>query len=422
MKMSGENLLLTPIKIGAHTVPNRFAINAMECCDADADGNPSDRTYERYEKIFNGESSFINLEAITVQYDYISREHQLSIMGHNAKALEKFVAHLKAINPNTVFVFQLTHSGEISEPNFSKRCRVTKKPLYGYEDAELIGADEVDKIIDMFVESSKIAHACGADGVDLKFCHGYLGSQILRPYNRENWKYGGPWENRRRFAFDMTERVVKEVNDPNFVVGSKVSIFEGFPGGQGTAGPDSSLMDLTESIDLIKGLEERGAQYILQSAGSPSHTLALSQTDRNIPDHGYFHHYFQWVCRQNLKPETVVIGSDYTIYGSGKSAGAKKFQGVYPEENSLKFWGNKNIRDGVVDMVCLGRQSFADPAVAKKFREGREDEIKWCTACDNCIEFLIRQENVGCAVYNPPYVQRMKEIRAEKGLLKEKHT
>jgi tRNA-dihydrouridine synthase len=117
-----------------------------------------------------------------------------------------------------------------------------------------------------------------------------------------------------------------------------------------------------------------------------------------------------------------VIGSDYTIYGSGKSAGAKKFQGVYPEENSLKFWGNKNIREGIVDMVCLGRQSFADPAVAKKFREGKEDDIKWCTACDNCIEFLIRQENVGCAVYNPPYVQRMKEIRAEKGLLKEKHT
>jgi 2,4-dienoyl-CoA reductase-like NADH-dependent reductase (Old Yellow Enzyme family) len=343
-------------------------------------------------------------------------------MTKNTKALEKFVARMKAVNPNNVFVFQLTHSGEISEPNFSKRCRVTQKPLYGYEDAELIGADEVDKIIDQFVEAAKIAHAVGADGVDLKFCHGYLGSQVLRPYNRENWKYGGPWENRRRFAFDMTERVGKEVNDPNFVVGSKVSIFEGFPGGQGTAGPDSSLMDLTESIDLVKGLEARGAQYILQSAGSPSHTLALSQTDRKIPDHGYFHHYFQWVCRQNLKPETVVIGSDYTIYGSGKGPSARNFQGVYPDENSLAFWGNKNIRDGVVDMVCLGRQSFADPSVPKKFREGKADEIKWCTACDNCIEFLIRQENVGCAVFNKPYAQRMKEIRAEKGELREKHT
>ena len=417
--MSEENLLFTPIKIGNLTAKNRFAWNAMECCDADADGNPSERTYERYEKLFEGGAGFINLEAITVQYDYISREHQLSIMPRNAKALEKFVQHMKKIDPDVVFVMQLTHSGEISESNFSKRCRVTEQPLYGYEDAELIGADEVDKIIDMFVESAKIAHAAGADGVDLKFCHGYLGSQILRPFNCHDWKYGGSWENRSRFAFDMTEKVVKAVNDKNFLVGSKVSIFEGFPGGQGTAGPDSSLMDLTESISLIKGLEERGAQYILQSAGSPSHTLALSQTDRAIPDHGFFHHYFQWICRQNLKPETVVIGSDYTIYRDGKGT---KFQAVAPEKNNLLFWGNKNIKEGIVDMICLGRQSYADPYLPQKFIEGRGKEIKWCTACDNCIEFLIRQENVGCATWNPPYVKRIQEIRAEKGMLLEKHT
>jgi len=417
--MSEENLLFTPIKIGNLTAPNRFGWNAMECCDADADGSPSERTYERYEKLFEGGAGFINLEAITVQYDYISREHQLSIMPRNAKALEKFVQHMRKINPNVVFVMQLTHSGEISEPNFSKRCRVTEQPLYGYEDAEQIGADEVDKIIDLFVESAKIAHAAGADGVDLKFCHGYLGSQILRPFNCHDWKYGGSWEKRSRFAFDMTEKVIKAVNDKNFLVGSKVSIFEGFPGGQGTAGPDSSLMDLSESISLIKGLEERGAQYILQSAGSPSHTLALSQTDRSIPDHGFFHHYFQWVCRQNLKPETVVIGSDYTIYRDGKGT---KFQAVAPEKNNLKFWGNKNIKEGIVDMICLGRQSYADPYLPQKFIEGREDEIKWCTACDNCIEFLIRQENVGCATWNPPYIKRIQEIRAEKGKLAEKHT
>ncbi|MDR2020456.1 MAG: hypothetical protein LBQ14_06805 [Treponema sp.] len=414
-----QELLFTPVKIGSKTVPNRIAINAMECCDADEKGNPGPRTYERYEKLFEGGAGFINLEAITVQYDYISREHQLSVMPHNLELLKKFVEHLKKINQNNVFVFQLTHSGEISHPGFSKRCRVTREPLYGYEDARLLNESEVDKIIDQFVLSAKIAHDAGADGVDLKFCHGYLGSQVLRPFNSHVWKYGGPWENRRRFAFDMTERVIKEVNDPDFIVGSKVSIFEGFPGGQGTAGPDSSLMDLTESIDLIKGLEERGAKYIIQSAGSPSHTLALSQADRNIPDHGYFHHYFQKVCRDNLKKETVVIGSAYSIYRNGKGT---KFQAVAPEKNSVRFWGNKNIQDKVVDMICLGRQSFADPYLPKKMLEGKENEIKWCTACDNCIEFLIRQENVGCAVYNPPYAQRMKEIRAEKGNLREKHT
>jgi 2,4-dienoyl-CoA reductase-like NADH-dependent reductase (Old Yellow Enzyme family) len=416
--MTEKEPLFTPIKIGTKISPNRFALNAMECCDADENGNPTDKTYERYERYFAGEAGVINLEAITFQYESRSRKNQLSIMQKNVPALKKFVDHLKKINPNNVFVFQLTHSGEISNPGFSQRVRVTKEPLYGYEDARLLSEEEVKDIVNKYVEAAKIAHDVGADGVDLKFCHGYLGSQILRPFNKEKWKYGGSWENRRQYAFDITERVVKEVNDKNFVVGSKVSIFEGFPGGQGTAGPDTALMDLTESIDLIKGLEARGASYIWQSAGSPSHTLALSQTDKKIPDHGYFHFYFQKVCRDNLKKNTVVIGSDYSIYRDGKQA----FQAVKPENNTLRYWGNKNITDGVVDIVALGRQAFADPAVSKKMLEGNEKDIKWCTACDNCIEFLIRQEAVGCATYNKPYVMRMLEIRKEKGNLKEKHT
>ncbi len=416
--MSEQNLLLTPIKIGNKVAPNRFAINAMECCDSDENGNPSEATYARYEKLFEGQAGLINLEAITIQYESRSRKNQLSIMPRNVAALKKFVEHMKSINRNNVFIFQLTHSGEISNPDFSERVRVTKEPLYGYENSRQLSEEEVDDVIEKMVLASKIAHDVGADGVDLKFCHGYLGSQILRPFNKENWKYGGSWENRSKYAFTITERVRKEINDPNFVIGSKVSIFEGFPGGQGTAGPDTALMDLTESISLIKGLEERGANYIWQSAGSPSHTLALSQTDKKIPDHGYFHFYFQKVCRDNLKKDTVVVGSDYTIYRDGK----QRFQAVKPENNTLNFWGNKNIADGVVDIVSLGRQSFADPYLPKKFAEGKESEVKWCTACDNCIEFLIRQEHVGCAVYNKPYSQRMVEIRKEKGNLKEKHT
>ena len=67
-------------------------------------------------------------------------------------------------------------------------------------------------------------------------------------------------------------------------------------------------MDLTESIRLVKGLEERGAAYILQSAGSPSITLALPSR-QDTPDYAYLHHYFSKTFKDNLKPETVVIGS-----------------------------------------------------------------------------------------------------------------
>ena len=89
--------------------------------------------------------------------------------------------------------------------------------------------------------------------------------------------------------------------------------------------------------------------------------------------------------------KAVMIGSAYSVFNNGNN----KLQARNKEENTTFFWGNKNIKDGVTDMIALGRQSLADPLLPKKYLEGREDEIKWCTACDNCIEFLIRQKNVG---------------------------
>ncbi len=413
--MHSKNMLFTPIKVGSHEVENRIVINSMECCDADLEGNPSELTYERYEKLFKGNAGIIFLEAITITYESIARIHQLSILPQNKKQLEKFVSKMKQINSKPLFIFQLTHSGELSNPKFSKQ--VTVKPLPGY-GGELLSEDDIEHFINQFVEASKIAYEIGADGVDLKLCHGYLGSQLLRPWNDRNWKYGGSWENRSRFAFELIERVVKAINDPKFLIGSKISMWEGFPGGFGTSGPRSGYLDMTEPIALAKGLEERGAKFIMQSAGSPSLTLALTQPDKRIPDYVYLHHYFSKILKDNLKPETIVIGSAYSIFSNGKN----NLRALNPEEKTFLYWGDKNIREGIVDMVALGRQSLADPLIVAKLIAGKENEVNWCTACDSCIEFLIRQSPVGCAIYNKFYRDSLKKIRQQERKQTEKRT
>lgn len=413
--MSYKETLLSPIQIGTRTAPNRFFIQAMECNDEDEHGNPSDLTLERYKRLAEGESGLISLEAISITKESRSRDNQLTIMPQNEKALAEFVRQVKAANPDILFIFQLTHSGELSNPAFSRR--VTVKPLHGY-GGDLLTEEEVDKIVDDFVLGAKIAHNIGADGIDMKLCHGYLGSQILRPYNDRKWKYGGSWENRSRFAFDLYERIQKEVNDKSFLIGSKVSAWEGFPGGFGTDGPDSPIIDLTEPIALLKGLEERGAQYFIQSAGSPSITISLTQVDKNVPYFAYIHQFFAKELKKNLKPETVVIGSNFSIFRNGKN----HLCAVEPEKSSLFAYGAQCIERGVMDMVALGRQSYSDPYLPKKLREGREDEIKYCTLCDNCLELLIQQSKVGCATYDKRYTEELLKTRKEKGRLKVMHT
>jgi 2,4-dienoyl-CoA reductase-like NADH-dependent reductase (Old Yellow Enzyme family) len=258
-----------------------------------------------------------------------------------------------------------------------------------------------------FVLAARIAYDSGADGIDMKLCHGYLGSQILRPYNDRKWKYGGAWKNRRQFAFDLYERIRKAVPDKNFFIGSKISAWEGFPGGFGKAGPDTPVIDLSEPIDLIKGLEERGAQYFIQSASSPSITISLTQADKHHPYFAYLHQYFAKVFRDNLKKETIVIGSNYSVFGKGKS----KLQAVNPEDSALLAYGAQNIARGFTDRVALGRQSLADPLLPLKLREGRQAEINFCSACDNCLELLIQQSPVGYSTYNKYYTDVLVKTR-----------
>ena len=413
--MDYKNILLSPIKIGSKEAQNRFFVQAMECNDEDKDGNPSDLTYKRYEDLFEGEAGIISLEAISVTRESRSRINQLTIMPQNEKALTAFVAKVRAYNPNVIFVFQLTHSGELSEPSFSKR--VTVNPLYGF-GGDLLTDEDIDKIVEDFVQAAVIAHNAGADGIDMKLCHGYLGGQVLRPHNSRKWKYGGSWENRSRFAFDLYEKIQKAVNDKNFLIGSKISAYEGFPGGFGTEGPDSPIMDLTEPLSLLKGLEERGAQYFVQSAGSPSTTIYLTQAGKDAPYFSYLHQYFAKEFKKAVKPETVIMGSNFSLYRDGNNG----LRSVEPEKSSLLYFGAQCIETGVMDMVALGRQSLADPYTPKKLRENNENDIKYCTACDNCKELLIRQRHVGCATYNKHYTQELINVRKELGKLTITHT
>jgi 2,4-dienoyl-CoA reductase-like NADH-dependent reductase (Old Yellow Enzyme family) len=415
--MSERMPLLTSIRIGNKTAPNRIAINAMECCDADTNGNPGDTAFRRYERLARGNAGVIVVEALSVVDENRGRLHQLTALPQNQKDLTRLVAAMRKANPRPLILWQLTHAGELSSPEFSERVCV--KPFPGYE-GRLLTEEEVDEILDKFVFAAKMARDCGADGVDFKLCHGYLGTQLLRPFNDRKWKYGGPWANRTRFAYEVYERIAREVNDPNFIVGSKVSVWEGLPGGVGSAGPDTPLMDLTESLDLVKGLEARGAKYIIESAGNPSLTLPLVQAEKRFAEITYLRFFFQRELRKALRKETVVIGSNYSVFRNGKNS----FRGVKQEESSFTYWANKNIREGLCDMVAIGRQSLADPLLPSKLEAGKADEVNWCTVCDNCIEFLIRQRPVGCSTYEREYTQELKEIRAAQGRLSEaeKHT
>ena len=154
--------LFTPIKIGNHTAENRIVMNAMECCDADEAGNPTDKSYRRYRQLFEGGAGVVVVEALSVIDESRGRLHQLTALPQNRKELTRFVSEMRKANDKPIMLWQLTHSGELSHPEFSKRVCV--KPLPGYE-GELLSEEDVEFVLDQFVLAAKMAYDCGADGL-----------------------------------------------------------------------------------------------------------------------------------------------------------------------------------------------------------------------------------------------------------------
>jgi 2,4-dienoyl-CoA reductase-like NADH-dependent reductase (Old Yellow Enzyme family) len=81
--MGYKDTLLQPILIGNRKCDNRFFAQPMECVDSDAEGNPTDLTFKRYENLFKGHFALIDLEAITITNESRARKTQLEIMPRN---------------------------------------------------------------------------------------------------------------------------------------------------------------------------------------------------------------------------------------------------------------------------------------------------------------------------------------------------
>jgi len=395
-------MLSSPIKIGKKIAPNRIVNQPMECNDGDSKGNPTDLTLKRYRNLAEGGAGIIIVESLTITYESRARKNQLKISEENAEGLEKLVKEMKGINRESLILFQINHSGRHSNSFFSKVVS-----LYPTEDrtVHLLTEEEIEGIGEKFVKAAIISKQVGADGIDFKHCHGYLCGEMLRPANIRGDHFGGSFKNRTRFFRKTTEKIKRAVGEDDFIIGVRFSIYEGIPGGFGTSGPQEVMENITEPLRFAKMVEEMEMDYINVSAGIPAITPEIVRPTKNCPEGVYRH--FGWAKAVKKLVKIPVIGSGYTYLRDGKN----DLKEPDPSKKSFLYWAEKNLNDGNVDMVGIGRQSFADPLFAKKILAGNMDQINFCTACGGCSILLRTQKEVGCAVYNKYYKKILREAQ-----------
>ena len=395
-------ILKSPLQIGTRVAPNRIVNQPMECNDADEVGNPTELTFERYRKLAQGGAGIIIVEALTITQESRARKNQLGIYEKTAPTLERLVKEMRGINSKPLILFQITHSGQQSGADFSRLVSVY--PLPGQE-THILTEGEISKIGDDFARAALIAKQVGADGIDFKHCHGYLCAEMLRPVNTRKDRFGGSFENRTRFFSDTAEKIKKLAGSGSFLLGARFSIYEGIPGGFGTTGPGEVIEDLREPLEFARRMESLGFHYVNVSAGIPAITPEIVRPTKLYPEGVYRH--FGWTQAVKKAVSIPVIGSGYSYLRDGKN----ELKNSDPAKRSFLHWAEKNLKEGVCDLVGIGRQSLADPLFAQKILAGKSSEVQYCLACGGCSLLLRSQAPTGCSIYSEYYRKRLKEVQ-----------
>lgn len=379
--------MFSPLQIGGKVAKNRFLVQAMEGNDGDAGGAVSERTLNRYVKLAQGQWGVVVVEAISADPRSLARVNGLIMNKNNLDSFKRLVDAYKTENPDGVLLFQLTHSGS-KTGKFSRQVTMYEDPS---NDMHVLTSAEVEEIRQMMIEASYLSKEAGADGIDFKMCHGYLGAEMLRPANTRADEWGGSFENRTRFMRSSLTELKESIGQDGFILGSRISMYEGVRGGCGTMAADSLIEDLTEMKQVIAMMAEAGADYVNVSAGVPGVTSEVTRPTN--PSRYFYLHHFRY-CKEARKAagDMKVIGSAYTIL----------------KEEALDY-GKENIDKGFVDLIGFGRQSFADPHFPQKLLQG--DSVQYCTACSGCTRLMVNQLHDGCIVYDPYYREMLKQLR-----------
>lgn len=403
------SVLSTPVQVGETRIPNRLVCQAMEGCDGTKDGSPDTLTKRRYERFAKGGAGLIWFEATAVLKEGRANPRQLYITQENLDDFKRQVEEIKttALKENgfePIVIMQATHSGRYSKPEGVAAPLIAyNNPIFEKEnpiDKSRVVSDEyLDKVRDHLIHGALLAQKAGFDGVDIKACHRYLNSELLSAFERDG-KYGGSLENRTRLLIESV-RGAKENCDKNFIVSSRLNVYDGFPYpyGFGVKNDGSIEFDETEPVWLLKKLYEEGVRILNISMGNPYFN---PHVNRPFAVGGYTpqEHPLQGVERMlngiaRLKKQVP----EMKLISSGIS-----YLGVTAPNVTAAF-----IEQGGFDFAGFGRTIFAYPDFANDIiKNGEMKKEKLCICCSKCTELMRAGGTPGCIikdkeVYAPLY-------------------
>lgn len=373
-----EKLLEKKGYIGKLELKNRLVMTAMGIGYADHEGNATDEIIDFYAERAKGGAGLIITEVTQVNNVHgVAEYDQLALVTDST--IPSFKKLVDAVHKYDSKIFiQLHHPGRqtYSILNGNKPVVSASAIPCGLcqQETRALETEEVENLVQDFVNAAIRAQKSGADGVEIHAAHGYLIAQFLSSHtNKRTDKYGGSFENKTRFLTEIIKGIKASCGE-DYPVAVRISANEYYE----TIGVEDGIKP-EEGLKIAITAQEAGADMIDVSAGN------YETGSATIEPTSY---------AQGWRVDTAkYIKTGLTIPVVGTS--------VIREPEFAEML----LKENYMDFIGMGRAWLADSNWGVKAIEGRSDDIRKCLSCMYCFECLLASqmessEGTTCAI-NP---------------------
>ncbi|MBN2242180.1 MAG: FAD-dependent oxidoreductase [Acidobacteria bacterium] len=369
-----------PIRIRGVEFKNRLELAPPSPNLADREGRVTTEFVNLFRSLARGGAAVIHVGNSVVDIREACDEERQLDLGSDAciLPLTRFVEMCHGFG--ALASLEINHNGKDSDPDKTGRpafspssiipaSEVWRSRMHGRDPIPTVGMDhkKIQETVELYAMA---AYRCKRAGFKMCMIHGGHGNLISQfaslLYNKRTDDYGGPLQNRARFAIEVLDRV-RELCGDGFVIEYRISADEIHPDG----------MHFDETLRFIELIQEK-VDILHVSAGL----------------HGEFEYMRNWW-------QNYLMDRMYNVH---YAAGVKK---AFPNLLVCTVGSIMNIRQaediiaaGKADFVAMCRPLLADPEMPRKFASGREEDHRPCLRCQYCGHRLIIPAVINCAV-NP---------------------
>jgi len=348
-----------PITIGNVEIKNRIAFPPMLSNLCSPDGYATRNMADYYATRARG-----GVGMVTIEVHFISRRSRVSRPLDGGVPVIDDDTHIeplkqvaKAIKDNGAAAFaQMAHMGKYGLTGGFKLVPSQDTPMFmldtfaGTTVKKEMTQEDIDWVIGEYAQAARRFKEAGFDGCTIHGTHGFLPQIFMSPYtNKRTDKYG---KDKLLFSEEL-------------LAGMKAVVGNDFPIIFRISG-DEFLKDIGQqgyTVDDMKNIAPR-----LEEAGAAALDVTCGSVDTPY-----------WLIPSSYFPKGVILHLPEAI---------KKVVNI-PVLGVGRVNTPEMVRMAVeqdkCDIVNLGRAMIADPDFANKMKEGREDEIRKCIACNTCL-------------------------------------